>query len=170
MNETSGPAQKLTLHELRTRVGELNELRGNEQKAALQLLTDAYREASGGQIAELCHLIGEWRRSKKFRTDWLNVAEKLMLTVTELSEAMEAYRHLPEPVLKCLADGGLPSSSELPPSGEWCVWAKNFEEELADTFIRLADLCNGLGIDLFANVCRKMARNELRPTKHGKEC
>lgn len=44
-----------------------------------------------------------------------------MLVVSELGEAIEAHRH-----------------------GD----REGFEEEIADTFIRLADLCGGLGIDI----------------------
>ena len=66
-----------------------------------------------------------------------------MLIVTELAEAMEAHRHQDD---------------------------DNFREELADTFIRLFDLCAGLGIDIQAEIIKKSEKNKLRPYKHGKIC
>jgi len=87
--------------------------------------------------------IAEWREEKGFITSWENVPEKLMLTVTELAEAMEAYRHDDK---------------------------QNFTEEVADTFIRLCDICGSLGIDIEGAIKDKMEINKGRPFKHGKKC
>jgi NTP pyrophosphatase (non-canonical NTP hydrolase) len=73
-------------------------------------------------------------------TDWITA--RVMLVVTELAEAVEGLRH-----------------------GD----RANFAEELADTVIRIGDLCGGLKIDLEAEVLRKMAINSKRPRLHGKE-
>lgn len=43
----------------------------------------------------------------------------------------------------------------------------NFSEELADTVIRVFDLCGGLGIDLEWAVLSKMEANRHRPHLHG---
>jgi len=66
---------------------------------------------------------------------------KLMLVVTELSEAAEAVRH---------NDFG------------------NFKEELADTIIRLLDIARSCGIDIDREVSKKVNKNKKRPIKHGK--
>ena len=66
-----------------------------------------------------------------------------MLIVTELAEAMEAHRHQDH---------------------------ENFREELADTFIRLCDLCGGLNIDIEEEIQKKYEKNKKRPYKHGKIC
>lgn len=66
-----------------------------------------------------------------------------MLIVTELSEAMESYRNRDD---------------------------ENFKEEIADTFIRLFDLCGGLDIDIEREILKKMQKNKKRPYKHGKVC
>lgn len=42
-------------------------------------------------------------------------------------------------------------------------------EELADVFIRLADLCGGLEIDIESAILAKMEKNKDRPRMHGKE-
>ena len=67
---------------------------------------------------------------------------KLMLIVTELGEACEADR---------LGD------------------KENFNEEIADTFIRLCDLCGYLGIDIEKEIEIKMNKNRARPKLHGKK-
>jgi len=87
--------------------------------------------------------IATWREQKGFITNWDNMPEKLMLVVTELSEAMEAYRT---------------NDTE------------NFNEEIADTFIRLLDICGSIGIDIEDEVKKKMETNKERPYRHGKNC
>ena len=72
-----------------------------------------------------------------------NIGEALMLIVTELAEAMEAHR---------IRDD------------------ENFREEIADSFIRLLDLCGGLGIDIEEEIHKKSRKNKNRPYKHGKVC
>lgn len=156
-----------TLEELRPAADRASELGEQEKKALADLLAVAYRDETGSNLDVLAEKIGEWRQRKQFRTDWFNVPEKLMLTVSELGEAMEAYRHLSPTILKWLA---AEPGQELPPSGEWCMWEENFEEEIADTFIRLLDLTAALRIPIAARICAKMAKNEMRPIKHGKEC
>ena len=42
-------------------------------------------------LNDLAEAIAVWREEKGFATNWRNVPEKLMLTVTELAEAMEDY-------------------------------------------------------------------------------
>ena len=92
------------------------------------------------ELCELCHSIA---KSKGFWDKERNVGEALMLIVTELAEAMEAHRKQDK---------------------------ANFDEELADVFIRLFDLCGGMGIDVEAEIMKKCEKNKLRPYKHGKIC
>ena len=96
--------------------------------------------------------IGDWRVDKGFTTGKGNIPEKLMLIVSEVSEAMEEYR---DSRLETVYEGEKPVG---------------FATELADVFIRLCDLCDALGIDLAAEVARKMAYNEIRPYMHGRQC
>jgi NTP pyrophosphatase (non-canonical NTP hydrolase) len=70
------------------------------------------------------------------------IGTMLMLIVTELGEALEGLRH-----------------NDI----------DNFREELADVAIRLGDMCGGLGIDLEAEILKKMEINKARPRMHGKE-
>ena len=91
-------------------------------------------------LTKLCHRIA---KEKGFWDKRRNVGEMLMLIVTELSEAMEAYRRSDK---------------------------KNFNEEVADVFIRLFDLCGGLNIDIEKEITKKSKKNKKRPYKHGKRC
>jgi len=92
------------------------------------------------ELAQVCHAIAV---EKGFWDEKRNIGEALMLIVTELAEAMEAHRHQDQ---------------------------ENFNEELADTFIRLLDLCGGLNIDIEGEIDKKSQKNKNRPYKHGKIC
>lgn len=70
------------------------------------------------------------------------LGNKLMLIVSELSEAQESLRK----------EEGI----------------ERFEEELVDVFIRTADLCGQLQLDIDAAVLVKMKKNKNRPYKHDK--
>ena len=92
------------------------------------------------ELAQVCHSIAV---EKGFWEEKRNIGEALMLIVTELAEAMEAYRVQDE---------------------------ANFREEIADAFIRLLDLCGGLKIDIEEEIFKKSLKNKNRPYKHGKIC
>lgn len=79
---------------------------------------------------------------------------RLMLVVTELAEAAEAYRDhgLDPDKLFYLDEKGKP---------------EGIAAELADVVIRVGDLCGSLGIDLGKAVELKMAYNKTRPPMHG---
>ncbi|MCH7718497.1 MAG: hypothetical protein IIB21_03410 [Chloroflexi bacterium] len=85
-------------------------------------------------------------KAKGFWNAERNGGEMLMLTVSELGEAIEAHR-----------------------TGKLGLEEKDtFEDELADTAIRLFDMCGGLGIDLEKQMVWKMGFNKSREQKHGK--
>lgn len=104
-----------------------------------------------GELNDLIAQLVEWRKSKGFETGWDNFAEKCMLIVTEVSEAVEAHRALD---VNSLHNEGAD--------------VDHIGEELADVFIRWADLIGSLGFDAEAEIAKKMAVNENRPYKHGK--
>lgn len=43
----------------------------------------------------------------------------------------------------------------------------NFDEEIADIMIRCLDLCGGLGINIDAEITRKLGKNAARGFRHG---
>ena len=96
---------------------------------------------SGNKLNELAKENAKITKEKKFHTGWDNIHEKLLLVVSEVSESVEALR-----------------------DGEIC----QFQEEIADVFIRLFDICGSLEIDIAEEIQRKMAINARRPEKHGR--
>lgn len=80
-----------------------------------------------------------------------NLAEKIMLVVTELSEAVEELR-AGSPRFY-LGDGGKPEGVDV---------------ELVDALIRLLDILGYREADIDTLLQMKLAYNESRPHKHGK--
>lgn len=107
-----------------------------------------------GEMDNRVRLIHEWAHRKGF---WKNgecrqqgtcehasgsMAAALMLVVSELGEAVEALRNQDR---------------------------ENFQEEITDAVIRLFDIAGGTGIHLSETIAAKMAKNEKRPWRHGKD-
>lgn len=95
--------------------------------------------------------------------DKINIPEKLMLIVSELGEAMEAYR-------KNHYTGEYSLQKNISINDFETLVKDRFEDELADTIIRLLDLCGYMKIDIDTHIELKMKYNETRPYKHGKIC
>lgn len=100
-------------------------------------------------LNNLAKCITLWRKRKGFHTpSGISTVHrrdlmlgKLMLVVSEVGEAAEAVRHNDR---------------------------QNFEEEIADTFILLFDICGSCQIDIDRVLSDKMLLNEGRPFRHGK--
>jgi hypothetical protein len=99
----------------------------------------------------------------------VDVPEKLMLIVSEISEAMEADR-----VNKfCRRDlDGIPNFQSDAPfhafEGLFKSEVKDtFEDELADAAIRIFDLAYEMGFDLSWHIQQKVRYNSKRPQMHG---
>ena len=111
-------------------------------------------------LADNVHIanIGWWQDLVSGEFKQRNVGELLMLTVSELSEAMEADR-------KGFKDDHLPNRSGL-------------EVELADAMIRILDIAGGLKLDIGNAFVEKMRYNavradhkrEQRLADNGKKC
>jgi NTP pyrophosphatase (non-canonical NTP hydrolase) len=113
-----------------------------------------------------------------FHENQINFGERLMLVVSELSEALEADREGKR------APKGLTGETEygktittelsgiIPESLSPGTYAGEIrgtvEEEIADAIIRLCDIAGIYGIDLDWHVKAKMAYNETRPYRHGR--
>jgi NTP pyrophosphatase (non-canonical NTP hydrolase) len=124
-------------------------------------------------INELCKVAHDSAVEKGFYELNRTLPELCMLIVGELSEAVEAERKgekvLPEfqDVIKDYAE---PKRWEHPDTfSEYDVLIRGtIEEEIADAFIRLMDLCGFYGIDIDSAIQGKMLYNKKREKKHGK--
>lgn len=83
------------------------------------------------------------------------IGSRLMLMVSELSEALEEIRAGISPLV-------IYFNKEKPDKPE------GFPVELADLIIRVADTAEWLGIDLSKVIAQKQIYNQTRPYKHGK--
>lgn len=119
-------------------------------------------------ILEISKEINDNAHAKGFWDKGVDVPEKLMLIVSEVSEAMEADRvnkFLPYYV-KMEAVNGWIDDSDFVKSFKDNVKG-TFEDELADVAIRVFDLAFQMGIDLSAHIEAKVRYNASRPKMHG---
>lgn len=103
-----------------------------------------------------------------------NTGQKIMLMVCELSEAVEADRagryadlskDRAKQIKELYQDGG-----KAPFISAFHTEIKDtFEDEMADTFIRLLDFCGRKGIDIESHIRLKLLYNSTRAHKHGKK-
>ena len=106
------------------------------------------------------------------------VPNLLMLIVSELGEALEAdrkdrhadYEAFHKEFEKRAADVGNNSEFRRMIYKETFenMCKDTFEDEIADAFLRLMDLCGAFNIDIEKAIRYKRDYNRLRPTKHGK--
>lgn len=122
-------------------------------------------------LTELRDKIHDNSRQKGFWDEPRNIGEALMLIVTELSEALESHRktgkikHLDVMVKKAMNEMEEDEFKE-----HFAIMVKDsFEDEMADSIIRILDLCGGLDIDIEWHIVAKMKYNATRSKLHGKK-
>jgi len=133
------------------------------------------------KLNELSTIIHEGNKERGFDVSKANIGQTLMLIVSELSEALEADRKGSRNRLDAFKTSmyyARLSNDDFDTENENCAWIKNrfettikdtFEDEIADTVIRLLDLCGGLNIDIESHIDLKLRYNATRPYKHNKE-
>lgn len=99
---------------------------------------------------------------KGFYENKRELGTRLMLVVSELSEALEADRKNNHATIGSLLDYSNPEVFEK-------YIKDTFEDEIADTFIRLLDLVGYLDIDIDKHIQMKREYNKTRPYKHNKK-
>lgn len=112
-------------------------------------------------------------KSKGFWDNERETGTLLMLCVSELSEALEADRK-DRFAKHDIFDIDLDSNSDIVPLDIRFKRAfesnikDTFEDELADTVIRILDLCGARGIDIEKHINLKLEYNLSRERMHGK--
>ena len=93
----------------------------------------------------------------------------LMLCVSELSEALEADRKGKRARIDDYIKGYSHQDNLQQKTAGFELHIKDsFEDELADTIIRILDLCGAKGIDIERHINLKLAYNKTREKMHGK--
>lgn len=119
------------------------------------------------QLEKLRNKCHENSKEKGFwdKEDW-NFGEKIALIHSELSEMFEAWR---KNMMWSEKDITIidPKYQALPEQKSGVRRITAIEEEVADVFIRLMDLCGKLDIDVGRVVLAKMEYNSKRPHMHG---
>ena len=105
---------------------------------------------------------------KGFWNDPREVGTLLMLCVSELAEALEADRKEKKASKKTVDEIIGSEGFHFDYTFETEI-KDTFEDEIADTVIRIFDLCGGLGIDLEKHIELKMRYNKSREKLHGKK-
>lgn len=96
------------------------------------------------------------------------VFKQLLLIITEVSEAAEELRKNP---IDNTMEPYFPSALTLEDSIKAFEekFKDKFQDEIADTFIRLLDLCGYLNINIDEWIDAKLEYNRTRGYKHGKK-
>ncbi len=118
-------------------------------------------------LNKFAQFIYEANKEKGFWDFERNVGEMLMLIVSELGEAMEAHRK-GRTCTYLLNECEWNQDEETAKKYFELKTKDTFEDEIADTMIRLLDMCGGLGIDIEAHIFHKLQYNKTRERLHGK--
>lgn len=117
-------------------------------------------------LNELAKVIHEANKEKGLWDKPINVGEMLMLVTSELGEAMDAHQK-----------GNFADRAAYISEARFDNFKENFElniknsfeDEIADSIIRLLDMAGGLGINIDFHVHEKIKYNKIRPRLHGKK-
>ena len=120
--------------------------------------------------------IHEDNKRKGFWDNKRETGTLLMLCVSELAEALEADRKNKKAQLNKFVgfsnmgfdkDYNTYLNEDAIPSFETNI-KDTFEDEVADTVIRILDLCGAMGIDIERHINLKLKYNRSRERMHGK--
>lgn len=120
------------------------------------------------RLNELSKSIHSANKEKGFWDGDRNVGELLMLVVSELGEALEAKRKDRHAKSESHVLNLVSGDVDFKTSFEQNI-KDTFEDEIADSIIRLLDMCGGLGINIEFFISEKLRYNKTRPRLHGKK-
>ena len=121
-------------------------------------------------LNEVSKEVYEANKLKGFDVKNENIGQTLCLIHSEISEALEAIRKNRYANLSYfeIDDKKFSDIVSFESNFKTCI-KDTFEDEIADTFIRLMDLVGALDIDIDKHIELKRKFNSLREYKHGKE-
>jgi len=110
-------------------------------------------------------------KDKGFWDQERNIGEALMLIVTELAEGLETHRAMGtvKPVDNMIKKAMDEMHDEEFKEHFALMVKDSFQDEMADSIIRILDLCGGLDIDIDWHIKAKMRYNATRARLHGKK-
>ena len=120
-------------------------------------------------LNEISKQVYEANKLKGFDVKKENIGQTLCLIHSEISEALEAIRKDKKASLMAFDYREEDRETDLDFQADFTSLIKDtFEDEIADTFIRLMDLVGALEIDIDRHIELKRKFNSLRENKHGK--
>lgn len=120
-------------------------------------------------LNEISKQVYEAHKLKGFDVKKENIGQTLCLIHSEISEALEAIRKDKKASLMAFDYREEDRETDLDFQSDFTALIKDtFEDEIADTFIRLMDLVGALEIDIDRHIELKRKFNSLREYKHGK--
>lgn len=120
-------------------------------------------------LNEISKQVYEANKLKGFDVKKENIGQTLCLIHSEISEALEAIRKDKKASLMAFDYREEDRETDLDFQSDFTALIKDtFEDEIADTFIRLMDLVGALEIDIDRHIELKRKFNSLREYKHGK--
>ena len=120
-------------------------------------------------LNEISKQVYEANKLKGFDVKKENIGQTLCLIHSEISEALEAIRKDKKASLMAFDYREEDRETDLDFQSDFTALIKDtFEDEIADTFIRLMDLVGALEIDIDRHIELKRRFNSLREYKHGK--
>ena len=120
-------------------------------------------------LNEISKQVYEANKLKGFDVKKENIGQTLCLIHSEISEALEAIRKDKKASLMAFDYREEDRETDLDFQSDFTSLIKDtFEDEIADTFIRLMDLVGALEIDIDRHIELKRKFNSLHEYKHGK--
>lgn len=136
-------------------------------RRAMDIHDDNCKRGFYDDIAEIAETVEDGDIYNQIESMFIN--QQILLTITELSEAVEYMRkHGIDLTLDPLTDLKMLDLDKRNKIFK-DQFKDTFQDEIADTFIRLLDLVGYLDIDIDVWIKAKLEYNRSRPYKHGKK-